>query len=352
MALFECERAAQRALALAVVVQTTGSTYSKRGALMLFCEAGHYAGLLSGGCLEGDLGVHAQEVIGSGMARQVRYDSRGPDDLLFGLGSGCEGAMTVFLMRVGPDNGWQPLAHFQQALALHQPTAVGLVVESRRPTQHAGEVVLPEAAGEFATGLADVARSGRSDWLSATPELCVLALPLCLPVRLLLLGAGADARPLVAIAAQLGWRVAIFDHRPALADAVHFPGAERVIVGHPDALPSTVDVAAYDAVVIMSHHFESDSLYLRALARCSMPFVGLLGPEPRRERLRRLLGADFALLAGRLRSPVGLALGGRSSASVALAVVAEINAWLHGSEGGPFAARAGQPVVPPARPRT
>ena len=124
-----------------------------------------------------------------------------------------------------------------------------------------------------------------------------------------------------------------------------------MILGQPKTLLTGVAVDAYDAVVIMSHHLESDAAYLRSLARCSVPFVGLLGPQPRRERLRTMLGADFELLAGRLRSPVGLALGGGSSAAIALAVVAEIHAWLHGCAGGPFGARASEHGAPPARPR-
>lgn len=104
MPLYERERATQRPMALAVVLQTAGSTYSKRGAPLLITREGDYSGLLSGGCLEGDLCMHAREVIDSGTARQVSYDSRGPDDELFGLGAGCEGAMSIFLIRVGPES--------------------------------------------------------------------------------------------------------------------------------------------------------------------------------------------------------------------------------------------------------
>ena len=77
---------------------------------MLIAANGEYAGLLSGGCLEGDLREHARGVIATGQLREVRYDMRGPDDLLWGLGMGCEGAMQILLLRVGPDNDWQPLA--------------------------------------------------------------------------------------------------------------------------------------------------------------------------------------------------------------------------------------------------
>ena len=87
---------------LATLVATSGSTYRKPGARMLILADGSYRGLLSGGCLEADLGLHAREVMISGVGRSVEYDMRGPDDVLFGLGAGCEGAMRVLLEPAGP----------------------------------------------------------------------------------------------------------------------------------------------------------------------------------------------------------------------------------------------------------
>src|ERR1700738_2320813 len=127
--LFERERAAGRAVALGLLVETAGSTYRKPGALMLIAANGDSAGLLSGGCLEGDLAEYARSVIDTGEAQVVTYDLRGGDDLVWGLGLGCEGAMHILLMRVGPENEWQPLAHLARCLTQYQPTAVGIVVE-------------------------------------------------------------------------------------------------------------------------------------------------------------------------------------------------------------------------------
>jgi xanthine dehydrogenase accessory factor len=327
--LYGRERAVGRAMALAVVLRTAGSTYSKQGTPVLFSSTGDYAGLLSGGCFEGDLQEHARQVIDTGVARQISYDTRGPDDLLFGLGAGCEGAMDILLLRVGAEQGWQPLAHFAEALAAYRPTAVGLVVESSRKSPRCGDVLLPGSTSEFNTLLVAAASRGQAGWLASDEQLRILALPLILPPRLLLLGAGADAQPLVDIAARLGWRVSVYDHRPALAVPGRFPAAERVLTGRTDALPENLKLDSYDAAVIMSHHLNSDATYLRALAASAVGYVGLLGPAPRRERLRGSEGAAFAALGKRLHAPVGLALGGRASASIALAVVAEIHAWLY-----------------------
>src|SRR5689334_8126284 len=124
MPLFERERAAGRPVALGVLVETAGSTYRKPGALMLIASNGDSSGLLSGGCLEGDLSEYARGVIDTGQPRLVTYDMRGGDDLIWGLGLGCEGAMHILLMRLGPDNDWQPMTQLARALAAHESCSV------------------------------------------------------------------------------------------------------------------------------------------------------------------------------------------------------------------------------------
>ena len=364
--LFERERAAGRAVALGLLVETKGSTYRKPGALMLIAANGDSAGLLSGGCLEGDLAEYARSVIETGTARLVTYDTRGGDDLVWGLGLGCEGAMHILLMRVGPGNHWQPLAQLADALAAHTPIAVGIVVESERSDSPVGTVVLHGAGsgtddvgiGVDSVGLDDTgvngvgvgdagvngsvvrrridvaltaaADTGRTGWFeTATPRWKMFVLPLSLPPKLLLLGAGPDAAPVVDFAARLNWKVTLVDHRPAYADASHFPLAERVLQAPPDELLSVVDATQFSAAVVMSHHLPSDLKYLQALAATTIPYVGLLGPAARRERLLADLEADAGKIRSRLHAPVGLPIGGRSPESIALSIVAEIHAFVH-----------------------
>lgn len=337
--LFDRERAAGRPLVLGVVLETKGSTYRKPGALMLIAESGEYSGLLSGGCLEGDLREHADSVRKSGRPRVISYDLRGPDDLLWGLGVGCEGAMSILLMRVAATNHWQPLAHLVGALAEHRPTAVGIVVESQRDESAAGSVVLPNGAANSPRerALVESAASRLPGWIeSEAPDLRLFALPLALPPRILLLGAGPDTLPIVDFAARLGWKVTLVDHRPAYAKAEYFPHAERVVHARPDEAARVLDLSGFTAAVVMSHHLPSDLAYLRMLAASKIPYVGLLGPAVRREKLLGDLGEDAARLRTRLRAPVGLALGGRAPESIALAIVSEIHAFVHDARGRPF----------------
>jgi xanthine/CO dehydrogenase XdhC/CoxF family maturation factor len=340
--LYQRERAAGRALALGVLAHTAGSTYRKPGALILIAADGEYAGLISGGCLEGDLREHARAVIASGTAVSVRYDTRTPDDLLWGLGLGCEGAMQILLLRAGPANGWQPLAHLAAALATHERTAVGVIVESADGEVRPGTVVLPVDAGAGAPLPAPLAapavqqllrraaQRGETAWLEQS-SWKLFVLPLSLPPRILLLGAGPDALPVVDFAVRLGWKVTLVDHRAAYAVPGHFPGAESVLLARPETLAGALDLNGFAAAIVMSHHLPSDLAYLRVLAASAIPYLGLLGPAMRRARLLADLGADARGLHGRLHAPVGLPLGGRSPESIALAIVAQLHAFVHGA---------------------
>ena len=252
--------------------------------------------------------------------------------------------MQIVLLRADASNGWQPLAHLARALDAHEPSAIGVIAESADPSVPLGTVVLPlhdAASSPYAPALATaavqellgkVAAQGETAWLER-PGWRLFALPLSLPPRILLLGAGPDARPVLDLATRLDWKVTLVDHRESYAMRGNFPDAERVLLARPETLPAILDLAAFRAAVVMSHHLPSDLAYLRVLARSpAIGYVGLLGPAVRRARLLADLGAEAEGLKGRLRAPVGLTLGGRSPESIALAIVAQLHAFLHSVE--------------------
>ena len=310
---FERERLAQEPLVAAFVIATTGSTYRKPGALMLFSARGERCGLLSGGCLEGDLQEHALGLLrGAGRCLVRSYDSRGSDDPIWGLGLGCEGLMQVLLLRVDQASAYEPLASLLEAEITRHPMAFAIDVDT-------GALSRVAAA---ATGL-----DGRLFTITAARS-----------PTLLLCGAGPDAEPVASLAGMLGWQVTAVDHRPAYLDAQRYAGTVRLLHADPPRLDSLLDLDGFDAAVVMSHHLIADGQYLAALARSSVPYVGLLGPAARRERLCAELGSGAERLRGRLRAPVGLDLGGRTPEAIALSIVAEIQAVLHGRGGASFSA--------------
>ena len=318
---------------LATLVATAGSTYRKPGARMLILEDGRYFGLLSGGCLEADLKIHAQEVLASGIPRAVEYDMRGPDDLLFGLGAGCEGAMRVLLEPASPGTAASSaLAEAGRMTQAGECAAIVSVHQSSALCLGSYAPALPLPAHLIAAAHAALLNrtSSEFDANSGTDRVRALVQFLAPPPHLLICGAGPDAQPVARAARALGWRVTVIDHRPAYAVAADFPGA-RVRLCNPSALRSAVALEHCHAAVVMSHHLHCDAAYLRELATAGVPgYVGLLGPEARRIRLAQELGSAAERLKLRIRGPVGADIGAVTPEGIALAIVSQIHAWLAG----------------------
>lgn len=282
---FEAWRAAGRTLALATVAGTEGSTYTKAGHRILIADTGEWEGLVSGGCLEGDLAEHARRVIATGRPELVTYDLRGDNEELFGLGIGCDGLLRILLQRLSPAEGYEPFAGISRVWLGDRP-------EHREDT-------LPDGA---------------------TLRTTVYPIP-----RLLVLGAGPDAAPVVALAELLGWRVTVADHRPAWLERPGLAAAESRVAGPAADIAAALPLGTFAAAIVMSHHLASDRAYLAALAPGAIPYIGLLGPPGRRDRLLRELGAAGARLTGRLHGPAGLDIGADSPESIALSILAEIH---------------------------
>jgi xanthine dehydrogenase accessory factor len=293
---------------LATVVATAGSTYRKPGARMMLMADGGYIGLLSGGCLESDLQIHARQVLESGVPRAVEYDTRGPDDTLFGVGAGCEGTMRVLLEPAG--------ARSAAEMALCE---IGRVTQRG---ESASLVMVHNSAQLLSGTYADGESLSSSERSRAFVQL------IGPPPHLLICGAAPDAQPVAELARTLGWRVTVVDHRRGYAIAAKFHGAEVRVVS-PKTLRNEVDLSRCHAAVVMSHHLPSDEAYLRELAEAEQPgYVGLLGPKARRLRLAQELGPLMNTLGDRIRGPVGLDIGATTPEAIALAIVAQIHAWL------------------------
>jgi xanthine/CO dehydrogenase XdhC/CoxF family maturation factor len=101
---------------LPTVYETVGSTYTKPGHRILIAADGDYRGLVSGGCLEGDLAERARAALAANRPGAVTYDMRDAADEIFGLGIGCNGLLRVFLQPLRPEQGYEPFAAIAAAL--------------------------------------------------------------------------------------------------------------------------------------------------------------------------------------------------------------------------------------------
>ena len=330
----------QGSCVVATVVSATGSTYRKPGARMMIEADGCITGLLSGGCFEQDVREHAASVFSTGVAKTVTYDMRGDNDLIFGIGAGCEGSMQILLEPVLPD-GITACAIVTACELSRSGESVALATIHEGPLDmigtHLWRTGVPSPLGrnfDFACEQAlENYRPFESRWPDGSGLVAALIQPLWPLPAILICGAGPDAVPLVAALRTLHFPVTIADHRPTYAHPDKFPGAD-VICGTAGTLGTRVDLTRYFAAVVMSHHLMSDASYLSALANTDVAYIGLLGSRVRRERLLTELGSAAAGMAGRLRGPVGLDIGAVTPEAIALAIAAEIHTAAAGRPGG------------------
>lgn len=348
-AAFEALRADDTAV-LATVVQVEGSTYRRAGARALLLPDDRVVGLLSGGCLEGDLLERARGVREGGTAERVRYDHRGEDDLVWGLGLGCAGLVDVLLQPVAREAPG-PLPRLREALAGHAPALLATVVarEGGAAPPLGAEVAL--SAGESAALEASGVRA-RTRWRESQGfRVELLEERIEPPTPLLVFGAGPDAVPVVRLAAALGFAVHVLDPRPGLARPEHFPEADAVVACAPEEAVGAAGVTPRSVALVMTHHYLHDRAILSGLLQSPARYVGVLGPRRRTEDLLRDLregGLEPTPEAlERLHGPAGLDLGADGAPEIALALLAEIAAVLAGRRGGPLRERKG-PIHEPA----
>jgi xanthine/CO dehydrogenase XdhC/CoxF family maturation factor len=347
---FDRHRERGDSLVLATIVSTEGSTYRKPGARMLLEADGDQVGILGGGCFEGDLAIHARNVLAEDAARIVEYDMRGEDDLVWGLGLGCNGLVRILLQPLTPAGGYEPFAWLRQAAARHGQGVLATVLSGGVPVGASLAVDdKPHGLGLDPAAWPEVvaacrARAGAKPGATAVETAAGPAevfFDVIRPVpHLLILGAGPDAVPVALLARQLCWRVTVADHRPAWVRPDRFPAGCEVVEVEPERLGAAIDLSDLSAAVVMSHHFKADEDYLGALAAAPPAYVGLLGPAARRDALLETLdNGARRRLEGRVRGPVGLDLGGRSPQAISLSLIAEIQATLTGRDATPMDAR-------------
>jgi xanthine dehydrogenase accessory factor len=330
----------EESLVLATIIATEGSSYRKPGAMMLISSGGSFEGMISGGCLEGDLLHHASEVFTSGVVKFVTYDMHAGEDLVWSLGLGCDGVIQLMLQRLDRQDDFGFFGQLAASQKARQPCLLALVTQSTAGLPSGAFAMIDDtdiSIGEVLLhGILSSSSKPWPEWRmrSLSQEIQGSMLDLILvniptQTRVLICGAGPDALPVARVLCELDWDVVIVDHRPAFAKSERFPTGCNVIQARPENLSGMVELAEIDAVVIMSHHLENDSAYLQQVSTAGVKYIGVLGPRARRDRLRDMAECGDIDLYG----PVGLDIGAELPGAIALSIAAEIHAALNQRNG-------------------
>lgn len=294
---------AGRPVGVVVVTAVFGSAPRAVGSAMAVTADGRAIGSISGGCVEAEAYELARAALASGESVATRLG--GPDDP-FAAGLSCGGTLAVVALRVSAD------------------APVGIADALRASLSGASSLRL-DVGGDEAFRLVK----------DAEP-------------RLVIVGAVDFSGALADAARLLGYRVTVVDPRPVFATAERFPSAHEVVVAWPDAYLRDVDegdgpLTERDAVAVLTHQERLDVPALTVALASAAGYVGAMGSRGthvRRMAALREAGVSDDALA-KLRSPIGLDLGGTTPAETAVAIVAEMVAMRAHATGRPLAQTAG-----------
>jgi xanthine dehydrogenase accessory factor len=304
---------------LATIIETDGSSYRKAGAMMLINDMGQYFGLLSGGCLESDIMRQARRCWDNQQNRIIEYDMREEEDLAWQLGIGCGGMVRILLQPVHADNDYLKLDELNNCLQQRQMAEYYQQIAEDLPLNK----VLPmvDKVQTFAAGI------------QTTDGLEFFVQQLCPAPLIAVFGAGVDAKPVVSIAAELGWQVLLIDPRVGYAKAEFFTNASQIIRLPLDDLSDATWLNQIDVALVLTHNIKLDAAVLKLVQTSSAKYVGLLGPTHRTDRVLDIAKLTRSDLTKPLANPVGLRLGGELPESIALSMLSEAHAVLENADG-------------------
>lgn len=322
--------------ALATVVYVEGSSYRRPGARMLVTEDGKLTGAISGGCLEGDALRKAVLAIAQEKNKLVIYDTTDEDDAKLGIQLGCNGIVSILFEPINHSDAANPINLLKTITADRKP-AVLITGHSLNNAQHYGTCHAENLPSSIRKELFSIAQEVFAKGSSLFSEFLIennrqqFFFEYCRPsISLIIVGAGNDAIPLVSMAGILGWPVTIVDGRPSHASVQRFPIAESILVGKPQEVIDQIKTNERTAVVLMTHNYNYDIEMLALLMEKSFPYIGMLGPASKRDRMFKELEEKGNIYSAealqKMHGPTGLDLGAETSEEIALSITAEIMA--------------------------
>lgn len=320
--------AAGRKVALATVVSTWGSAPQPVGSTLLIDADGNFEGAVSGGCVEGEVIAEAVDIIASGRAKVLEYGVE--DETAWRVGLACGGAIRVLVERVGDEQGLSEATLERLIAHMARREAVARIVDVETA---ASRVVSLEHAYDdlLVKQLEDAFRFDRSGLVEV--EEGTFFIHVFNPaVRTIVIGAVAIAQHLAPMLERLGHDVIIIDPRQAFATTERFAGF-HVIAAWPDEALADIAIDQRTAFAVLTHDPKIDDPALRIAVASDAFYIGALGSRrTHAKRLERLgkAGVGKDMLA-RIQAPIGLDIGARGSAEIALAVAGEIVKTLRGS---------------------
>jgi xanthine/CO dehydrogenase XdhC/CoxF family maturation factor len=336
--------------ALATVVRVRGSSYRSPGARMLITDDGRWTGSISGGCLEGDALRKARQVMTDQKVITVTYDTSEESNQNLGIQLGCNGVIDVLIEAVDPERSDNPVEVYRHIVGQSHPMVLATVFSGRL----AGEKLLLADDRKKICGLSDIMfeqtivpnledifthkKSAAHAYTIDGQEVEVFMEYIQPGISLIIFGGGFDARPVSRLAKSLGWNVTVTDECVAHIAPLFFPAADKLSLCQREFVERDFNITPYTACILMSHNYEYDRDVLKTLLLTETPYIGILGPRKRFDKMLQEFNRDgFEILPEALRrvhSPIGLDIGAEAADEIAVSIIAEIQSKFTNRTGG------------------
>lgn len=308
---------AGKGAALATVIETWGSAPRQAGSQLAISGEGEMIGSVSGGCVEGAVITEALEALQDRKSRILTFGVS--DETAFAAGLACGGTIRVLVEPVGDGAEALPetlLAALTEARAA--PRALAVVTTPATWTRtlvQPGED--PAADARFKSDRSGMEEDGRFIAIHNPP------------LRLIVIGAVHIAQPLLQIARTCGYAPTLIDPRAAFGSHDRFPG-ETILDDWPDDALAQLNPDARTAIVTLTHDPKLDDPAIRFALNSPVFYLGCLGStRTHAKRVDRLAAAGFTPeQIARIHAPVGLDIGAKTPAEIAVSILAQITETL------------------------
>ncbi|MDJ0635636.1 MAG: XdhC family protein [Xenococcaceae cyanobacterium MO_188.B29] len=342
---------------LATIVNTVGSTYRQKGAKMLITETGEMVGTLSGGCVENDIWQYTKKIEKEPLL--ISYDATSEEDLIWGFGLGCNGAVQILLEKLDQLNYLSPLNLIAQCLKNQKQGAIATIfsVEGKIDLKIGSRfIIYPDNTNydniqeqELKNAIAadtikakNIRQSTVTKYQLSSGSVEVFIEVIQPPTSLIIFGAGRDALPVVELAKAIGWQVTVVDCRAQEKTHQRFAITDKIILTRRDIISQQISVDENTVAVVMTHNYFDDRDIIKFLLPTKIPYLGVMGSKNRITKIIEELNPNKTLLE-KLYSPIGLDIGADTPAEIASAIVTEIQAVLTKRNAG-FLKHRSQPL--------
>lgn len=344
---FEIAEKQNQKTALATVVHVEGSSYRAPGARMLIRDDGLLTGAISGGCLEGDVLRKALMVIMQDRPLLAVYHTTDEENGAIGIHLGCNGTIRVLIEPVHYADPQNPVILLKQAEQENSPVVLitWFFLNDSRDTRQGtkllvknDQAIAKNRSDKMSRELKKIFDLQHSLFINDDDMVAFLEY-LTPEISLMIAGAGNDVLPLVQMAEWMGWKTTLIDGRPHYANSQRFANCQIMITA-PENIFFDKVINNRSACLLMSHNYRYDKAMLRKLSKYPIPYIGILGPKKKKDRMLRELKEEDVHFSSkqlsRIYGPVGLDIGAETPEEIACSIIAEINMFFSGGTGKPL----------------